>query len=290
MKLLRQINTHTLSVMGLITALISTPSVAIDWEREDYQFYSGDYDNNGTTDLVIKPAPRILIIHGDVAIPIDISTESYLVTPTTVDGDGQFNVDRTVVTSSWSQNYTPLYADFDGDGHQDALLQPNATGDALLIYGGDLSSIAIDQKLGAAQFGLDLTKEHVSLSTSDLNNDGKLDLIVTEPGGPSMVIYMSDSGFQPVDNKYSESGNITELLVDSSSNSVFIKHDGFSSFAWSCPDQTYAILSPSSTMFNEIYFQLVSAQASGSFIDLHIRGCSNTQPSRPIVTHTRIQK
>jgi RHS repeat-associated protein len=155
------------------------------WSSEDYDFYAGDFNGDGFTDVLFiahSPSMPSGILLSDGTAPTilgQIWSSNYLGIP-------------------WSSDaYTVLVGDFNGDGKADIFLQSNGPADSYLLLTDSSGSVsAISQTVPVGAMGLDWSFDQHHLVVGDFNGDGHADLFFqpTVPGGISAVVYSDQNG------------------------------------------------------------------------------------------------
>lgn len=132
----------------------------------------GDFNEDGKVDLAAVQARGVGILEGD--------------------GTGAFNDALSYHTSIPSPQYL-VAADFNNDGKQDFATSSSAAGSMLEVALGDGNGGFT--KKSVSSFGV---TQPFAIATADFNNDGKLDLAVTQPGNGKISILLNDGtgGFQ----------------------------------------------------------------------------------------------
>lgn len=107
--------------MALVAPLVSAQGF-----DENYEAYIGDYNNDGYEDIYVRQKPQIIILHGDVTIPIVLPApvDDFVLVQDPVDHDFTIQAVTTINLSSWQLSAAELaVGDFDIDGIVDLLLK-----------------------------------------------------------------------------------------------------------------------------------------------------------------------
>ncbi len=111
--------------------LLSASALAGSWNLSDHELYSGDYNNDGLTDLYLEAtaSPQAVTIPYDISISVDVVTGNSSVVLLN-NGDGNYNLvydpsPASLASVSWtpSTSHELVYDDYDGDSAQDVLVQ-----------------------------------------------------------------------------------------------------------------------------------------------------------------------
>ncbi len=155
------------------------------WSAEDYDFYAGDFNGDGFTDVLFiahSPSMPSGILLSDGTAPTILGqtwASSYLGIP-------------------WSSDaYTVHVGDFNEDGKTDIFLQSSGPGDSYLLLTDSSGHIsAISQTVADHAMGLAWSADQHHLVVGDFNGDGHADLFFqpTMPGGTSAVVYADANG------------------------------------------------------------------------------------------------
>lgn len=155
------------------------------WSTQDYDFYAGDFNGDGNTDILFvgrNPSLPSGILLSDGTAPTILGqtwASNYLGIP-------------------WSSNaYTVVVGDFNGDGKADIFLQSNGPGDSYLLLTDSSGQIsAISQTIPAQAMGLTWTADQYHLVVGDFNGARRAGLFFqpTAPGGTAAVMYTDENG------------------------------------------------------------------------------------------------
>jgi hypothetical protein len=178
--------TNALKLTIAVLALAASPSyAAVDRSAQAYDFYFGDFDGDGKTDLLYiakDPAGVSGVDLSDGTAPtiaLQSWSSSYLNIP-------------------WSGNqYTVILADFNGDGRTDIFLQRNTPGDSYLLFANSQGKfVGVDQAISYNAAGVVWSADQHHIVTGDFNHDGKADLFLqaTSPSGLNAVMFADGNG------------------------------------------------------------------------------------------------
>jgi hypothetical protein len=167
---------------GSISSVAQTPSTLTGESTLDYDFYPGDFNGDGFTDILYiaknpKNSSGIILSDGtNLTIPLQSWSNSYL------------GID-------WSQ-YNVIVADFNGDGKADILLQSKVPGDSYLLLTGDTGIAAISQTIAVDTAGMIWSADQHRIIAGDFNGDGKADVFLqaTSPEGLNAVVTADANG------------------------------------------------------------------------------------------------
>lgn len=107
------------STAMLIIALISAPTLAINFDRFEYDVYLGDQNSDGIDDVYLSAKDSIIPLHGTIIVPLAIQlSDNYLITS---DPIGFYNdpvdvPDSLVNINSFSLVNNVAVYDYNGDG------------------------------------------------------------------------------------------------------------------------------------------------------------------------------
>ncbi|TQV87924.1 FG-GAP-like repeat-containing protein [Aliikangiella coralliicola] len=188
------------SISGFHRSWVSThPDVPdiLDWSAGAYGAFSADLNSNPGDELLLLGKKNIVLLHGEIIIPIVIS-------PTLPNVIVSWNASGVASYTSFEldadpDNFVVHFGDFDGDGYQEILLQGKNTGDTTYILE---SNGTVSQTLNDGDHGMDWSAAAYSLTIADLNNDGVDDIQATSniSGQADEYAYMSGSNVDYVDS------------------------------------------------------------------------------------------
>ncbi|MEM7363456.1 MAG: SpvB/TcaC N-terminal domain-containing protein, partial [Pseudomonadota bacterium] len=148
------------STLGL--SLLALGAFAQTFDVDSHEVLSGDYNSDGHVDVYLKAEEKIVMIAGDIVIPILIPSD-YSDIVLQSDGSGGYTVintpdSATINGVTWSAgDHLFIVGDFTGDGYEDLFLQAIANGDDSLVISGDSSGNAtFHETLDDSTFGFDL--------------------------------------------------------------------------------------------------------------------------------------
>jgi len=155
------------------------------WSSQDYDFYAGDFNGDGSTD--------ILFVGRDPSLPSGIILS---------DGTAP-----TILGQTWASNYlgipwssgaySVVVGDFNGDGKSDILLQSNSPGDSYLLLTDASGAVSgISQAIPAYAMGLGWTGDQHHLVTGDFTGIGRTGLYFqpVDPAGLSAIVVPDQNG------------------------------------------------------------------------------------------------
>ena len=201
-------------LVGLGMTLLFTASGAshasTEWNAQDYNLYSGDFNGDGKTD--------ILYIAKDPSMPSGIAVSDSTGAPNIAWQSWPSNF----LGIQWSGNaYNVIVADFNGDGKADIFLQSVAPGgnSFLLLTSSSGYVVGISQTIPYNAMGLIWTADQSNIISGDFNGDGKADLFLqaTSTTGTDAVVLASSTG----------------LFTSSTPSQTWT--DGYLGFNWSTP-------------------------------------------------------
>jgi RHS repeat-associated protein len=170
-----------LSMSGIAAA--AAPAIT-GMSAQDYDFYSGDFNGDGYTDLLFiakDPSHSSGIILSDgsgLNIILQTWGNAYLGIPWT------------------SGLYTVIVADFNGDGKADIFLQRNTPGDSYLLLTEDGGVGAITQTIANTTAGVVWSADQHHIIAGDFNGDGRADLFLqaTDATGLNAIMVTDANG------------------------------------------------------------------------------------------------
>jgi RHS repeat-associated protein len=230
---------RALVLLSAVACLCASHFVrATELGAADYKAYYGDVNGDGIADIYLKAQPQILILHGDVAVPLALDPKgpNLLATGYTLSGVTYFfslqsyaDVD---VSSLSATDFNYYSGDFNGDGLKDAFLQANNNSKFSLIIQGVAGTgvptilQSLDSNLVASNVG--------TVKVEDQNNDGKDDIVVYQDG-ESFAGYLSSSATTLAYNRIWHYGDIDTggrpTAVGAIGGSHSVGNDGSASYS-----------------------------------------------------------
>jgi len=199
----------------LVGLSASFSSYADEFSSVSHDLYYGDTNGDGVDDIYLKARDRIIIIAGDIDVPLPIAPEvsSLLIQSSSSyywSGYGSPVVNETVDVSGLTKANERFYTgNFNGDGYQDTLIRvPSSGHDSFTLAGSALGQVPamLQQGLDTAT-GVSLANQAITIK--DANNDGRDD-IVLDQSGPMDIAVIAASGGQFGSNQvayYNPTGN-----------------------------------------------------------------------------------
>ncbi|MEY8200729.1 MAG: SpvB/TcaC N-terminal domain-containing protein, partial [Colwellia sp.] len=216
------------SYLVFVAAFLSMPLVhATDYNEESFVFFAKSDANSVFTELHMQKSKNIVLIHGDIVTPIDLSAgKSFQLTGTSSYSPQFGGYDsyqswdgRTLSTSSHnvSDDINVLIGDFNGDGFKDQLLQSkkNAVNNSLadqtliIVYGSNstlplkVETVIPTVTSGGISTGT-FNASSANVSVGDYNGDGISDIQLTSTDSSE-----NSSSIQTY--AYGNSQNISEI-------------------------------------------------------------------------------
>lgn len=260
----------------------------IDWTKEDYSLYI----NNDNTQVLIKPNPRIIILHGEIATPIDISTESYLMASP---GAELQIYTQHFDASQWTESYEVFSGDFNNDGDADAVIQPatatTGSGNSFVILGKETGGAQV-QVIGPASHGILMSADQGTLTVSQIPGDSIDDLTFSSFQGYQIAFKGSPSGLTGEGSGITVPGYVNSLEISGDQAAVIFTYSpsdsNESAPAWNCSQNGQYFVTKGNVMFKEIFFQLLTSYRARTSLQVNVSGCStNGMPNASFVKVVR---
>ena len=192
---------------GLSGIMPTTPAVAIDspiylqwsgahpqlggiddWSGVSYTAYADNLTAAPGDEILLLGKQQFILIHSDISVPLFIAPNvSGAIVSFDALGQASYSEINLAING---EDYQPLFADFDGDGDNEILLQSNASSEDSYIIDGDG---ALSQTLSFGYLGLDWSNAS-DFEFFDANGDGFIDIRVTDADGNIALLYASPGG------------------------------------------------------------------------------------------------
>lgn len=218
---------------------LSSPSFSAGFGADYYALYQKP-GSGGSYTLYLVPKLSILIVASDVNIPIAFMPEvpsmnATLASNGTVGAftltSPRYTVNDMAALGATLSNYKLFGADFNGDGLQDLLLQGTGARESLVFQ-----SDANGNLTKYYSFGTTLNSASVQVSVSDLDGNGRADVLALQNG--VRTAYLSNSFVATFDtyNNWNESGGGQSLsfnvtLVGSVNGKFRVDEKGASNYS-----------------------------------------------------------
>lgn len=162
--------------------------------------FRADIDSDGDIDFLLKANRRIVLIDYDVPIPVPLKPVSPTFLLRASGASYQLEINppaATVSDPAWQPGTEELvYGDVLGVGTDAMLVHARATGSPSFVIStreSDGQPVLI-QHLTTAQLGVDLGAAAVTVALTDVNRDGRADMVVRTSGSISDVFLASNEG------------------------------------------------------------------------------------------------
>ena len=173
------------ALLCLISSGIAAAQTENAWSSQDYDFYAGDFNGDGKTD--------ILFVGRDPSLPSGIILSG---------PDGPTILGQTWASDylgiPWSSGtYSVVIGDFNGDGKSDIFLQSNLPGDSYLLLTDSTGSVVgISQTVPAVAMGLGWSGDQHHLVAGDFTGSGRSALYLqpVDPSGTSAIVVPDVNG------------------------------------------------------------------------------------------------
>jgi RHS repeat-associated protein len=173
------------ALLCLIVSGVAVAQTENAWSSQDYDFYAGDFNGDGKTD--------ILFVGRDPSLPSGILLSG---------NDGPTVLGQTWASDylgiPWSSGtYSIVIGDFNGDGKSDILLQSNLPGDSYLLLTDSTGSVVgISQTIPAVAMGLGWSGDQHHLVAGDFTGSGRSALYLqpVDPSGTSAIVVPDANG------------------------------------------------------------------------------------------------
>lgn len=183
----------------------------------------GDYDNDGLLDLYVcgyvdlSKRPR----NTDLRFPMDFEG-----LPNTLfrnNGDGSFTdvTKRAHVGDAFRKSMQALFADFNDDGRPDIFVANDTDANSLFLNRGDGTF-----KEFSGPSGTSSTDGSMGIAYGDYNNDGKMDLFISNYTGEADILLML------VDNASSNDGRVRNAIYQSDFDSPILLQRTWGKVGW----------------------------------------------------------
>ncbi|WP_071872204.1 RHS repeat-associated core domain-containing protein [Atopomonas hussainii] len=172
-----------LPILATATFALSTPSYAAQWNTARVQALTGDYNGDGQPDIYLKPHKGLVMIGVEQPLPL-VLTPPFPPVVLLKNGASYTHLYNPPLSElnkvSWQTLPYDLHtADLNGDGLADLILQPQHSGQDLILVSGQPETQGLLAIKNSAELGIEIASTAGAvISTVDLNKDGRTDLVI----------------------------------------------------------------------------------------------------------------
>ena len=188
-----------INALCLFLSLLATSAVAMEWSERSHRVFSGDFNGDGIDDIYLKARSNFVLIGVDISVPIPLGSD-YKDIVLQQDSQGAYTLiydpsEAAIEAITWTESSYLIHAgDFNGDGNNDYFIQGDQTGDTsfVVLSNGSNSPIISEQYNDSS-----IVQSVATVAISDINNDGRDDLVISQTNLVQKIAYANNAGQFP---------------------------------------------------------------------------------------------
>ncbi|MEM7280957.1 MAG: VCBS repeat-containing protein [Pseudomonadota bacterium] len=166
------------------------------FQDSNYSSFAGDWNGDGQADLLLRGSDNVALVGVTAPVPIRIGLDAEsIVVISQSDGSYDIDYDPTVDVLNdpiWTiSTHELLFGDVSGDGIEEMVVRATERDSISFLF--STPSVGSDpvlaQNLSADVVGIDLGSDNIDLSLVDSNNDGLLDMELTDDGELVAILF-----------------------------------------------------------------------------------------------------